>query len=141
MFVFFLALVKSADICDVAQLSIFVRGIDDNFDVFEELVGFESPHGKTRGSDIIEKVKLCLESQQLDLDKLLDVCTDGAPSMVRKAAGAVALIERFSGCPLLKYHCIIYKESMYGKVLHLQHVMDPVVKCMNKIRARRLNRK
>ena len=46
---FSLALDESADICDVAQLSIFIRGIDDNFNVFEELIGFESLHGKTRG--------------------------------------------------------------------------------------------
>ena len=109
--------------------------------VFKELVGFESLHGKTRGSDIFEKVKLCLESQQLDLNKLLGVCTDGAPSMIGKAAGAVALLERFLGRPLLKYHCIIHQESLRGKVLHLQHVMVPVVKCVSEIRARGLNRR
>ena len=53
---FSLAFDESADICDVAQLSIFVRGIDDNFKVFKKLIGFESLHGKTRGSDIFEKV-------------------------------------------------------------------------------------
>ena len=138
---FSLAFDESADICDLAQLSIFVRGIDDNFNVFEELIGFESLHGKTRGSDIFEKVKLCLESQQLDLNELLGVCTDGAPSMIGKAVGAVALLKRFLGRPLLKYHCIIHQESLCGKVLHLQHVMVPVVKCVNKIRARGLKRR
>ena len=53
---FTLALDESTDICDVAKLSIFIRGIDDNFSVFEEL------HGKTRGSDIFDKVKSCLEN-------------------------------------------------------------------------------
>ena len=90
-----LALDESADICDVAQLSIFGRGIDDNFNVFEKLNSFETLHGKTRGSGIFEKVKLCLESQQLDLNKFLSVCTDGAPSMIGKVAGALALLERF----------------------------------------------
>ena len=61
--------------------------------------------------------------------------------MIGKAAGAVALLERFLGCPLLKYHCIIHRVSLCGKVLHLQHVMVPVVKCVNKIRARGLNRR
>ena len=92
---------ESADICDLALLSIFVGGIDDNFNVFKKLIGFDSFHGKTRGSNVFEKVKLCLESEQLDLDKLLSVCTDGAPSMIGKAAGAVALLERFLGCPFL----------------------------------------
>ena len=113
--IFSLALDESADICDVAQVSIFVRGIDDNFNVGKELV-FESLYGKTRGSDIFEKVKLCLENQQFDLSKLLSVCIDGALSMIGKAAGAVALLERFLDRPLLKYHCIIHQEYMCGKV-------------------------
>ena len=137
--IFSLALDESTGICDVAQLSIFVRGIDDNFNVVEELIGFESLHGKTRGSDIFEKVKSYLENQQLDLSKLLSVCIDGVPSMIGKAAGAVALLERFLGRPLLKYHCIIHQESLCGNVLNLQHVMVPIVKCVNKISARGLN--
>ena len=36
-----LALDESTDICHVAQLSIFIRGIDDNYSVFEELVSLE----------------------------------------------------------------------------------------------------
>ena len=52
---FLLAFDESADICDVAQLSIFVRGIDDNFNVFEELIGFESLHGKTENQTYLRK--------------------------------------------------------------------------------------
>ncbi len=51
---FSLALDESTEISDVAQLSIFIRGIDDNFRIFEELAGLESLHGKSRGSDIFE---------------------------------------------------------------------------------------
>jgi len=138
--IFSLAFNQSAGICDAAQLSKFVRGIDDNFNVVDELL-FESLHGKTRGSDIFEKVKSCLENQQLDLSKLLSVCIDGAVSMIGKAAGAVALLDSFSGLPSLKYHCIIHQESMCGNVLNLQHVMVPFVKCVKRISARGLNRR
>ncbi|XP_076359110.1 general transcription factor II-I repeat domain-containing protein 2A-like [Tachypleus tridentatus] len=138
---FSLALDESADICDVAQLSIFIRGIDDNFNIFEELIGLESLHGKTRESDIFEKVKSCLENQHLNFSKLLSVCTDGAPSMIGRVAGTVALLGKFLGRPLLKYHCIIHQESLCVKILNLQHVMIPVVKCVNKIRAKGLNRR
>ncbi|XP_068201631.1 zinc finger MYM-type protein 6-like [Palaemon carinicauda] len=42
---FSLALDESADMCDIAQLSIFIRGIGDNFNLFEQLIGLESLYG------------------------------------------------------------------------------------------------
>ena len=42
---------------------------------------------------------------------LLRVCTDGALSMIGRSAGTVALLERFSDCPLPKY-CIIHEEPV-----------------------------
>ena len=59
--------------------------------------------------------------------------------MISKVAGSVALLKRFLGCHLLKYHCIINQETLCRKTLNLQHVMISVVKHMNKIRARGLN--
>ena len=138
---FALALDKSTDICGVAQLSIFIRGIDDNFNVFEELLNLESFYGKTRGSDIFDKVKSCLETFQIDTIKLITECTDGAPSIIGQVAGTTTLLENFLHRPLLKYYCIIHQEALCGKSLNLQHVMLSVVKCVNKIRARTLNRR
>ena len=138
---FSLALDESADISDVAQLSIFIRGTDDSFNVFEKLIGLESLHGRTLGLDIFNKVRLCLENLQLDFSKLLSVCTYGAPSIVGNISGTVTLLERFVGRPLVKYHCILHQESLCGKVINLQHVMTPIIKCVNKIKARGLNRR
>ena len=67
-----LALDGSTDICDVAQLSTFIRGIDDNFSVFEELHSHES-------DQTFDKAKSCLENLQIDSSKLVGVCTNGAP--------------------------------------------------------------
>ena len=38
---FSLALDESADLCDVVQLGIFIRGSDDNFNIFEVIIGIE----------------------------------------------------------------------------------------------------
>ena len=110
-----LAFDESTNIRDVAQLSIFLRGIDDDFSVFEELLSLESLHGKTRGSDIFDKVKSCLQILQIDSSELISVFTDGALPMVREVAGATTLLEKFLNCPFLKYQCIIHQESLYGK--------------------------
>ena len=77
----------------------------------------------------------------MDFSKLISVCTDGAPSMVGKVAGAATLLEKFVDHPILKYHCIIHQEALCGKTLNMQHVMSPVIKCDNKIKVRALNQR
>ena len=51
---FSLTLDESADICDIAQLSIFIRGID-YYKIFEEVIGLMSLHGKTKGQTYLRK--------------------------------------------------------------------------------------
>ena len=60
--------------------------------------------------------------------------------MVGKVAGAATLLENFLNHPILKYHCIIHQEAISDKTLNMQHVMSSVVKCVNKIKARALNK-
>ena len=61
--------------------------------------------------------------------------------MIGRTAGTVALLERSSDRPPPKYHCTIHQESLCGIFFNLQHISISVVKCVNKIRARRLNRR
>ena len=61
--------------------------------------------------------------------------------MIGQIAGTTTLHENFLYHPLIKHHCIIHQESQCGKTLNLQHVILPVVKCVNKIKARALSRR
>ena len=47
-----LALDESTDISDTAQLSVFIRGIDNNVQVTEEVCGLASMKGQTTGAEI-----------------------------------------------------------------------------------------
>ena len=53
---FALALDESTDIFDIAQLCIFVRGIDIEFIVTEDLLSLRSMRGTRTGDDITEKL-------------------------------------------------------------------------------------
>jgi hypothetical protein len=54
-----LALDESIDTCDTAQFLTFVRGIDVEFEITEELAGLQSKKGTTTGEDIFRNcVKL-----------------------------------------------------------------------------------
>ena len=109
--------------------------------MIEELIGLESLKGTTKGADLFEVLKHCILKNQLDWIKLVSVCSDGAPAMIGNQNGCIGLLTSFLGRSVLKYHCIIHQEALCGKTLNMQSVMDVLVKCVNKIRARALNRR
>ena len=136
-----LALDESTDVCGVAQLAIFIRAINNNFKLIEELIGLESLKETTKGADIFEALKQFILRKQLDWSKLVSVCTDGASAMIGNRNIGIGLLISFLGRSVLKYHCIIHQEVLCGQNLNMQSVMDVVVKGVNKIRARVLNRR
>lgn len=89
-----LAIDESTDATDTAQLLVFVRGIDDNFDASEELAGMQSMQGRTTGKDICSAIIDCVTKKlSSDFKKLVGLCTDGAPAMCGKRNGAAALLQ------------------------------------------------
>ncbi|XP_067133494.1 zinc finger BED domain-containing protein 5-like [Centruroides vittatus] len=74
---FSLTLDQSCDITDNAQLSIFVRYTNDNFDIVEELLDLHQLV-LTAWQDIFKEVKNVIEVNKVEWTKLDSVCTDGA---------------------------------------------------------------
>lgn len=138
---FSLAIDESTDQTDTAQLAIFVRGVDDHFNVFEELLALASLKGQTRGIDISQALKDVIVRNDLKLRNLAGLATDGAPSMVGKNSGLIALLKKEDGVSsaIIHYHCIIHQENLCAKFLRFEAVMKVVTEIVNFIRARGLN--
>ncbi|XP_068206391.1 general transcription factor II-I repeat domain-containing protein 2-like [Palaemon carinicauda] len=141
---FSIALDESNDIQDTAQVLIYIRGIDENFEITEELLSMESLEDTVTGKDLYNSVINSLIMSRLSLDKLASITTDGAPSLIGKHCGLVTLMndkikEDFPSHSVLSFHCIIHQESLCRSSFKLKHVMDPVVRAVNLIRARGLN--
>ncbi|XP_055789483.1 general transcription factor II-I repeat domain-containing protein 2-like [Salvelinus fontinalis] len=131
-----LALDESNDIKDTAQLLIFIRGINDSFEITEELLSMESLKGKTRGEDLYEQVSAVIERMKLPWSKLANVTTDGSPNLTGKNIGLLKRIqdkvkEENPDQDVILLHCIIHQESLCKSVLQLNHVVDPGVKLVN----------
>jgi len=138
---FSLAIDKTCDLTSRSQLAIFVRCVDENWNVLQDLLEVCQLESTTQGKDIFLKIKECIEKNSLSWDKLISICTDGAPAMIGKDNGCVALLQNFLGRNLFSYHCIIHQEALYAKAMKLDDIMDPVVRCINYIRAKALNRR
>ncbi|XP_076741560.1 general transcription factor II-I repeat domain-containing protein 2A-like [Maylandia zebra] len=103
----------------------------------------ESLKGQTRGEDLFERVSAAIENMKLPWSKLVNVTTDGSPNLTGKNVGLLRRIQNKvkdenSDQDVIFLHCIIHQESLCKSVLQLNHVVNPVVKLVNFIRARGL---
>ena len=99
---------------------------------------------RTTGEDIFECVKKSISTMNLSWKNMVSATTDGCPSLTGKNVG---LLKRISDhvaevdCTreLLFLHCIIHQEVLCKKVMNMKHVVNPIIKMVNFIRARGLN--
>ncbi|XP_072296391.1 general transcription factor II-I repeat domain-containing protein 2-like [Eucyclogobius newberryi] len=93
--------------------------------------------------DLYDKVSAAIEKRKLPWSKLANVTTDGSPNLTGKNIGLLKRIldkvkEENPEQDDIFLHCIIHQESLCKSVLKLDHVVNPVVKLVNVIRARGL---
>lgn len=140
---FSIALDESTDMVDTAQLLIFVRGVNANFEITEELAALESLSGTTTGEDIFKALLNTFKNLGLDFENLVSITTDGAKSMIGSKSGLIGRINskmsELNLSPPIGIHCIVHQQALCGKVLDLENVMSIVVQIINFIRSHGLN--
>jgi hypothetical protein len=82
-----IALDDIIDASDIAQLAIFIRGVDADFNITEELLPLQPLKGTTTGEDIFVTVNTVFERFGLKWSSLSGICTDGALAMVGAQKG------------------------------------------------------
>ena len=142
--VYSICLDESTDVGDTAQLAIFVRGLDTDFNITGDLLELCSMKGTTTGEQLFAELKNSLLKYNLTFSKLIGLTTDGAPCMLGKRKGVVALAVRELSIlglesDLIVSHCIIHQENLCAKRLRMNNVMYVVVNTVNFIRSRALN--
>ena len=85
---FSLALDESKDVGHIAQLSIMARYAAGD-SLREENLAVLPMKGCTQGEDVFKSFMDFVKEKNVPLNKLISVCTDGAPCMVGKHKGSV----------------------------------------------------
>ncbi|CAL9688304.1 unnamed protein product [Knipowitschia caucasica] len=128
---------ESVDASDTAQLALFVRMVFEDFSTKEEFLTLLPLKTSTRGIDIYNVVKGYVVDKKFPIRKLVSITSDGAPAMTGRHNGFIAHCKADPDFPkFLNYHCIIHQQAICAKVLDFDHVMGPVVKIINSIRAK-----
>ncbi|XP_043259019.1 general transcription factor II-I repeat domain-containing protein 2-like [Colletes gigas] len=134
-----IAVDESTDVSDGPLLAIFIRGVDKNLTVTEELLDIFSVKKNTSGEDVFLCVEEVMEQNNLQWDKLVSVATGGAPAMARRHNGFVARLRIKLQNLAIPHEVIAIRHSvdpqnLCSKRVHLDDVMLLIVRTMNYIR-------
>ncbi|XP_059573054.1 general transcription factor II-I repeat domain-containing protein 2A-like [Alligator mississippiensis] len=123
---FSLSLAEITDQTDTSQLLIFIRTVEEDFSVKEELLSLVSLHDTTKGTDIFEALQKSV-SEYGGFEKCTCIATDGGRAVIGSEFGLSDLLKK-SGvtCPMI--HCVIHQESLCGKWVKQAEAMKVVVK-------------
>uniref|UniRef100_UPI00358FFEDB protein FAM200C-like n=1 Tax=Myxine glutinosa TaxID=7769 RepID=UPI00358FFEDB len=136
---FSLQLDESTDVASCSQLLVFARYLA-GFAVKKEFLFCSPLKTTTKSVDIMNIMNHFMEENGIEWTKLGSLCTDGAPAMMGKRSGFVALVK--DKCPdVIVTHCVLHRHALATKTLpkELGDVMAIVVTAVNFIRARALN--
>jgi len=139
---FSLAFDSSTDISATSQCSIFVRYCTEQNSINEDFLKFIPMKNQTRGVDYLDVITNFLDDNNIDIKKLVCVCTDGCPSMTGCEKGFISLLKKkYNLTNILSFHCIIHQENLAARVSipEVDLVMKNVIKIVNYIRANELN--
>ncbi|GBN63116.1 General transcription factor II-I repeat domain-containing protein 2A [Araneus ventricosus] len=134
-----IAMDESTDINDTSQLVLFIRGVDENFEITEELACMRSLKGTTKGCDIFREFQEGLLTLKVSITNICHFTTDGAPNMTGKKSGFLGIFnQNYPGNNVAFLHCVIHQDALCKSALNMKPVLDAVVKLVNNIRSRGL---
>jgi hypothetical protein len=85
---------KSTDVKDIAHLAVFVRGVNDNFELVDELLELVPRKGKTGADEIFSQLVNFLNKYELPWGKMVGFVSDSAPAMTGKIKGVAAKLRK-----------------------------------------------
>lgn len=125
-----ISLDKSTDTTDGAQLAIFIRVVQSDFTLNEELLGLVTLSDAAKDIDIFTALKKEVE-KFTDFNKCTCIVLGRAPNMSDKGLSKLLVLNSIH-CPL--FHCIIHQQVLCAKSIKLSSIMKMVTKVTNLIR-------
>ena len=131
-----LAIGKSTDKTDNAQLMVFVRYYIAGVKEFcQDLMGVTNLKERTRGEDIFEALKSMLDLRNIDAKSIISVTTDGVSSMIGRGRELTARLKE-DNPDMINYHRIIHQSVLCASMKDkFYEVMNTIMKIVNFLRS------
>ena len=122
-----------------ALLLSYVTFFHEN-DVREEMLFLKSLPETTSGKDIFMEVHKYFIDKKIPLENLIQVSTDGAPSMTGRNKGFITQMKTVAP-HILHVHCIIHRQHLASKNIggNMEQALEAAVSGINFIKANSLN--
>jgi hypothetical protein len=132
-----LQLDESTDVANLAILFVFVRYINEDTGMVEELLFCRPLKERTTGEDILNVTNACFAENEMDWSVCVGIYTDGTASMTGKHAGFVARTKEVA-TNVSWTLCCIHRQALASKRM-LQRLNEVLDKIVNFIKSRSTN--
>ena len=106
---------ETTDVAQLSQLLVYVRYMGST-SIEEEMLFCRPLKTTTNAEDVFLVVSSFIDDKGLQCEKLVGVCTDGAPTMLGFQSGFIARIKQKSP-NAVGTHCVIHREALASKTL------------------------
>ncbi|GBN43037.1 General transcription factor II-I repeat domain-containing protein 2 [Araneus ventricosus] len=112
---------ESTDINDTAELVLFIKGVDENFEITEELACMRSLKGTTKGCDIFREFQEGFLTLKVPITNICNITTNGAPNMSGKKSGFLGLFnQNYPENNVVFLHCVIPQDALCKSALNMK---------------------
>ena len=134
---------ESLDMCDTSQLLVFIRGVDEDLIIIQELVSMNGMYSTVTGEDLFNELKKIFDYYNLDWRRLHCLTIDGGRNMSGIKKGLVGQLKQLCAQNKISepmfLHCIFHQQALCARYVDISCVMNPVIKMVNFIRSHGLD--
>ena len=130
---------ETTDVAQLSQLLVYVRFVGSST-IKEEMLFCRPLETTTKAEDVFKLVATFFDNNGMKWEKLVGVCTDGAPAMLGSRSGFIARMKQRSPSAVGS-HCVIHREALAAKTLStgMKDKLTVIIRAVNFVKTSAAN--